>query len=43
LREIELALARTPADSKNDAISLLKESLELQRQLRQPLALNVAG
>jgi DNA primase len=43
LRQIELALARTPADSKNDAISLLKESLELQRQLRQPVALNVAG
>ena len=43
LRQIELALARTPADSKDDAISLLRESLELQRQLRQPLALNVAG
>jgi DNA primase len=43
LRQIELALAKTQADSKNDAISLLKESLELQRQLRQPLDLNVAG
>jgi DNA primase len=43
LREIELALAKTQVDSKNDAISLLKESLELQRQLRQPLVLNVAG
>ena len=43
LRQIELALAKTQADSKNDAISLLKESLELQRQLRQPLILNVAG
>jgi DNA primase len=43
LRQIELALAKTQADSKDDAISLLKESLELQRQLRQPLILNVAG
>ena len=39
LRQIELALANTGADSKFDPISLLKERSELQRQLRQPLVL----
>lgn len=43
LRQIELALANRSADSKDDPISLLKESFELQRQLRQPLVLTVAG
>jgi DNA primase len=37
LRQIELALANTHADSESDPISLLKERSELQRQLRQPL------
>ena len=39
LRQIELALANSGADSKFDPISLLKERSELQRQLRQPLVL----
>jgi DNA primase len=39
LREIELALANTRADIESDPISLLKERSELQRQLRQPIAL----
>ena len=43
LRQIELALARGPSDSNADPISLLKERSELQRMLRQPLALAVAG
>jgi DNA primase len=42
LRQIELALANPPADSNTDQISLLKEHSELQRLLRQPLALAVA-
>jgi len=42
LRQIELALANRPANSNDDPISLLKESSELQRQLRQPLVLAVA-
>ncbi len=42
LRQIELALARVSADSKDDPVSLLRESFELQRQLRQPLVLTVA-
>lgn len=37
LREIELALATTHADSKFDAISLLKRRSDIQRQLRQPI------
>ncbi|MEY4938416.1 MAG: hypothetical protein RIQ93_151 [Verrucomicrobiota bacterium] len=37
LRQIELALANTQADSEHDPISLLKERSELQRQLRSPL------
>lgn len=39
LRQIELALANAGADSDSDPISLLKERVELQRQLRQPLVL----
>ena len=39
LLQIELDLANHHADSKSDPISLLKERSELQRQLRQPLAI----
>ncbi|GAB5560275.1 MAG: DNA primase [Synoicihabitans sp.] len=39
LRQIELALSQSTSDSQSDAISLLKERSELQRQLRQPLRL----
>ncbi len=39
LRQIELALAGAGADSNVDAISLLKQRTELQRQLRAPLGL----
>jgi DNA primase len=42
LRQIELALANAPSDSNADQISLLKEHSELQRLLRQPLALGAA-
>ena len=42
LRQIELALANRTADSKDDPVSLLRESFELQRQLRKPLVLTVA-
>ncbi len=42
LRQIELALANTRADIESDPISLLKERSEIQRQLRQPLALAAA-
>jgi DNA primase len=42
LRQIELALANPDADSESDPISLLKERLELQRQLRAPLVLAAA-
>ena len=42
LRQIELALANPAADSDSDPISLLKERLELQRQLRAPLVLAAA-
>ena len=42
LRQIELALANTHADSKSDPISLLKARSEIQRQLRQPLGLTLA-
>lgn len=41
LREIELALANPRADIDSDPISLLKERLELQRLLRQPIALGL--
>jgi DNA primase len=43
LRQIELALANPQPDSAVDPISLLKERSELQRQLRQPITLNLAG
>jgi len=43
LRQIELALANPQPDSNFDPISLLKERSELQRQLRQPITLNLAG
>lgn len=43
LREIELAIANASADSNADPISLYKERSELQRMLRQPPALAVAG
>jgi DNA primase len=43
LREIELALADASENSIIDPISLLSEKLSLQRQLRQPVALAVAG
>ncbi len=41
LRQIELALANTGADSNSDPISLFKERSEIQRLLRQPLSLPV--
>jgi DNA primase len=41
LRQIELALATSHADSNSDPISLLKERSELHRQLRQPITLAV--
>ncbi len=43
LRQIELALANPQPDSDFDPISLLKERSELQRQLRLPITLNLAG
>ena len=43
LREIELALASGSEEIKHDPISLLRESVELRRQLRQPMVLAVAG
>ncbi|MGH7945729.1 MAG: DNA primase, partial [Opitutaceae bacterium] len=42
LRQIELALANPDADSDSDPISLLKERLELHRQLRTPIVLAAA-
>jgi DNA primase len=42
LRQIELALATSHADSNSDPISLLKERSELHRQLRQPIGLAAA-
>ena len=42
LRQLELALANPQPDSDFDPISLLKERSELQRQLRQPITLNLA-
>jgi DNA primase len=42
LRQIELALATHAADSNIDAISLIKERIDLQRQLRAPFGLPVA-
>ena len=42
LRQIELALATPQTDSDSDAISLLKERSEIQRQLRLPISLTTA-
>jgi DNA primase len=42
VRQIELALANTAADSKVDANSLFKELLDIKRQLRAPLRLPAA-
>ncbi len=42
LRQIELALANTTADSNVDANSLFKELLDIKRQLRAPLRLPAA-
>jgi len=42
LRQIELALANTAADSNVDANSLFKELLDIKRQLRAPLRLPAA-
>lgn len=42
LRQIELALATHGADSTVDAISLIKERTDIQRQLRAPFGLPVA-
>jgi len=39
LRQIELALANGSEEVNSDPISLLKESVELRRQLRQPMVL----
>jgi DNA primase len=43
IRQIELALASTPSDFNDDSSSLLRELSDLQRQLRQPVALTEAG
>lgn len=42
LRQIELALATHRADSKVDAISLIRQRTEIQRQLRAPFVLPAA-
>ncbi|HEV3027426.1 MAG TPA: DNA primase, partial [Planctomycetota bacterium] len=42
LRQIELALAKTPSDFNDDSSSLLRELSDLQRQLRQPVSLTEA-
>ncbi|MBW8781055.1 MAG: DNA primase [Verrucomicrobia bacterium] len=42
IRQIELALANTHADSNVDANSLFKELLDIKRQLRAPLRLPLA-
>lgn len=42
LRQIELALATHAADSNVDAISLIKERIKIQQQLRSPIGLSVA-
>jgi DNA primase len=39
LRQIELALAKTPSDFNDDSSSLLRELSDLQRLLRQPVSL----
>ncbi len=43
LRQLELALAAAHLDSSVDAISLLKQRTEIQRQLRAPIVLRVTG
>jgi DNA primase len=43
IRQIELALAKTPSDFNDDSTSLLREFRDLQRQLRQPVQLTEAG
>jgi|CZKI01.1.fsa_nt_gi DNA primase len=43
IRQIELALAKTPSDFNDDPSSLLRELSDLQRQLRQPVSLTAAG
>jgi DNA primase len=43
IRQIELALAKTPSDFNDDSSSLLREFRDLQRQLRQPVSLTDAG
>jgi DNA primase len=43
LRQIELALAKTPSDFNDDSSSLLRELSDLQRLLRQPVSLTEAG
>jgi DNA primase len=43
IRQIELALARTPSDFNDDSSSLLRELSDLQRQLRQPVSLTEVG
>lgn len=43
IRQIELALARSPSDFNDDSTSLLRELAELQRQLRLPVSLAAAG
>ena len=42
IRQIELALAKTPSDFNDDSTSLLRELSDLQRQLRQPVSLTAA-
>ena len=39
IRQIELALAKTPSDFNDDPSSLLRELSDLQRQLRLPVSL----
>jgi DNA primase len=43
IRQIELALARSPSDFNDDSSSLLRELSDLQRQLRQPVLLALGG
>jgi len=43
LRQIELALANLPPDSVAEQTTLIKQRIELQRQLRQPFGLPAAA
>ena len=43
IRQIELALAKSPSDFNDDSSSLLRELSDLQRQIRQPVNLTEAG